>query len=189
MRHFIAFLSLAAVTACQTATPSGGATIAASTNSSGTSSMPPSDGPAVAAESMEKAGEYLVLVASCNDCHTQNWAESQGNVPVSERFQGNDLGYRGAWGTSYGKNLRSVVQRHDENDWVEIMRTADKGDGKPPMPWWDTKHYSERDLRAMYRYIKSLGPSTKGVPRAVPAGREPTGRFVWLTPQMPKTGR
>ena len=40
------------------------------------SAMPPANGPAVQAESMEKAGEYLTVVAGCNDCHTENWSKS-----------------------------------------------------------------------------------------------------------------
>ena len=42
--------------------------------------MPPADGPVVAATSMEQAGEYLTIVGSCNDCHTQGWTESEGKV-------------------------------------------------------------------------------------------------------------
>ncbi|MBA3672453.1 MAG: cytochrome C [Gemmatimonadaceae bacterium] len=171
--------------ACHAPAPSA-STVGVASGS--TAAMPASDAPAVAARSMEQAGEYLTLVASCNDCHTQGWAENQGKVAPADRLAGNDLGYRGPWGTSYGKNLRQVVQRTPEDRWVEILRTSDGGDGRPPMPWWDTKRFSDRDLRAMYRYIKSLGPKVNGVPRGLPPGREPTGRFVWLTVQPPKTG-
>ncbi len=161
---------------------------ACSAAGSGTSasSMPPADGPAVAAASMEHAGEYLTLVGSCNDCHTQGWAESEGRVAPAERLAGLNVGFRGPWGTTYGKNLRTIVQRQSEDRWVEILRTSDGGDGKPPMPWWNTKQMSDRDLRAMYRYIKSLGPKPNGVPRGLPPGREPTGPFIWVTPQGPK---
>ena len=147
--------------------------------------LPPSSGPAVQAQSMEQAGEYLTLVGSCNDCHTQGWVESGGTIPPADRFAGMTVGFRGAWGTSYGKNLRTVVQRQSEDRWVAVLTTADGGDGKPPMPWWNTKQMSERDLRAMYRYIKSLGPKQNGVPRSVPPGREPAGPYIWLTPQSP----
>jgi mono/diheme cytochrome c family protein len=150
------------------------------------SAMPAADGPAVTAGSMERAGEYLTLVGSCNDCHTQGWAETQGKVPPADRLAGLNVGFRGPWGTSYGKNLRTVVQRQSEDHWVEVLRTSDGGDGKPPMPWWNTKEMSERDLRAMYRYIKSLGPRPSGVPRSLPPGKEPSGPYIWVTPQAPK---
>jgi mono/diheme cytochrome c family protein len=145
--------------------------------------MPPADGPVVAATSMEQAGEYLTIVGSCNDCHTQGWTESEGKVAPADRFAGMNVGFRGPWGTSYGKNLRTIVQRQSEDRWVQTLKTSDGGDGKPPMPWWNTKQMSDRDLRAMYRYIKSLGPKANGVPRSLPPGREPTGPFIWVTPQ------
>ncbi len=53
------------------------------------------------------------------------------------------------------------------------------------MPWWNTALMNERDLRAMYRYIKSLGPNPKGVPRNLKPGVEPTGPWILVTP---KTG-
>jgi mono/diheme cytochrome c family protein len=150
---------------------------------SGSSAMPASKEPAVQAASMEQAGEYLTIAGSCNDCHTQGWAESKGKIPPADRLAGLNVGFRGPWGTVYGKNLRTVVQRHTEDQWVEILRTADHGEGKPPMPWWNTALMSDRDLRAMYRYTKSLGPKANGVPRSVPAGKEPTGPYIWVTPQ------
>jgi mono/diheme cytochrome c family protein len=161
-------------------------TMAGSGTSAASSSMPPADGPAVTAATMEQAGEYLTLVGSCNDCHTQGWTESEGKVAPADRFAGMNVGFRGPWGTTYGKNLRTIVQRQSEDRWVAILRTSDDGEGKPPMPWWNTKQMSDRDLRAMYRYIKSLGPKPNGVPRGLPPGREPTGPYIWVTPQAPK---
>src|SRR5215203_3520051 len=97
IRLLPALLPLALLGACTmaggTATPSGDA------------AMPPSAGPAVAAASMEQAGEYLTIVGGCNDCHTQGWAETQGKIPPADRLAGFNVGFRGPWGTSYGKNL------------------------------------------------------------------------------------
>jgi mono/diheme cytochrome c family protein len=168
--------TLLAATGCR----SGG-----SSSSSGASAgdMPAAKGPAVQAASMVEAGEYLTLVGSCNDCHTQNWVESKGKVEPADRLAGMNVGFRGPWGTSYGKNLRTIVQRMSEDRWVKVLTTADSGDGRPPMPWWNTARMSERDLRAMYRYVKSLGPKTHGVPRGLPPGKEPTGPYVWLVPR------
>jgi mono/diheme cytochrome c family protein len=173
-------LPLALLPACTMA--GGGASPARAS----TDAMPPATGPAVAATSMEQAGEYLTIVGSCNDCHTQGWSESEGKIPPADRLAGFNVGFRGPWGTSYGKNLRTIVQRQSEDRWVEILRTADDGDGKPPMPWWNMKLMSDRDLRAMYRYIKSLGPRPNGVPRGLPPGKEPTGPYIWVTPQGTK---
>ena len=86
-----------------------------------------------------------------------------------------NVGFRGPWGTSYGKNLRTIVQRQTEDHWVETLTTSDGGDGKPPMPWWNTKQMSERDLRAMYRYIKSLGPKAERGAAGAAAGTRARG--------------
>ncbi|NUP54934.1 MAG: cytochrome C [Gemmatimonadaceae bacterium] len=160
----------------------GGAAPATSTSEA----MPPVNGPAIAATSMEQAGEYLTIVGGCNDCHTQGWSESDGKVAPADRLAGMNVGFRGPWGTSYGKNLRTIVQRQTEDRWVQVLTTADGGDGKPPMPWWNTRQMSDRDLRAMYRYIKSLGPKLNGVPRSLPPGKEPSGPYIWVAPQPPK---
>lgn len=143
----------------------------------------PAGGPSVQSASAERAGEYLTIVGGCNDCHTQGWAESGGKIAAEDRLAGMNVGFRGAWGTSYGKNLRAIVQRMSEDRWVEILTTADGGEGKPPMPWWNTAAMSERDLRAIYRYIRSLGMKANAVPRSLPPGREPAGAYIWLTPQ------
>ena len=166
------------ITAC-----SGTAGAPASSSSSTSAAMSPTSGPAVQAESMEQAGEYLTLVGSCNDCHTQGWSETKGQVAPADRFAGMNVGFRGPWGTTYGKNLRTITQRVSEDRWVQVLKTSDGGDGKPPMPWWNTAQMNERDLRAMYRYIKSLGPKANGVPRGLPPGREPTGPWVWVAPR------
>ena len=171
--------------ACQTATPSTSTTTTTSETvaSSTVTTMPASNEPAVQAASMIAAGEYLTIVGSCNDCHTQGWSENEGKIAPGDRMAGNNVGYRGGWGTSYGKNLRTVVQRQSEDHWVEVLRTADGGEGKPPMPWWNTKLMSDRDLRAIYRYVKSLGPNANGVPRSLPPGRVPTSPYIWVTPR------
>jgi mono/diheme cytochrome c family protein len=164
----------ALATGCQSTKSAGGA--AALDADAGT-------GPSVRAESMEQAGEYLTLVGSCNDCHTQNWVESKGKVDPADRFAGMNVGFRGPWGTVYGKNLRQIAQHITEDRWVRILTTADSGEGEPPMPWWNTAKMNERDLRAMYRYIRSLGPKPNGIPRGLPPGKEPTGPYIWVVPQ------
>src|SRR5690348_596973 len=55
-------------------------------------------GPYVVAPSTEQSGEYLTTLGGCNDCHTPQWAETNGNVPAADRFVGSSVGYRGPWG-------------------------------------------------------------------------------------------
>ncbi|MDB4947567.1 MAG: hypothetical protein JWM27_216 [Gemmatimonadetes bacterium] len=139
----------------------------------------------VHAASPVAAGRYLTIVGGCNDCHTERWGETDGKIPEAERLAGNPVGYRGPWGTTYAANLRMLTQRMTEDRWVQTLKTADGGDGSPPMPWMNTAQMSDRDLRAMYRYIRGLGPRGERMPRGVPPGQEPTTPYVSFTPVQP----
>ncbi len=137
--------------------------------------------PFVQAASPVAAGEYLMTVASCHDCHTAGWVEKKGMVTKEDQLTGNPVGYYGPWGTTYAKNLRQVTDRHSEDEWVEILRTADHDQGALPMPWHDASKFSDKDLRAMYQYAKSLGPKPVRLPRNTKPGVKPTGRYIDLT--------
>jgi hypothetical protein len=145
----------------------------------------PQDAAYVQAPNPVAAGEYLTIVGGCNDCHTERWGETDGKVAAADRLAGNPVGYRGPWGTSYAANLRMVAQRISEDRWVEILKTADGGHGRPPMPWMNTAMMSDRDLRALYRYVHSLGPKGERMPRGVPPGQEPTTPYMNMTPTQP----
>jgi len=92
------------------------------------------------------------------------------------------FGYRGPWGTTYASNLRIFVNTISEDEWVNMFKT---GKGRPPMPWHNYYKMSGKDLRAMYRFIKSLGP--KGDPILsktwyVPPNQEPKTPYILLAP-------
>lgn len=131
------------------------------------------------------SGRYLTVVGGCNDCHTVGWAESNGRTPEAERLTGSNVGYRGPWGTTYAANLRNVVQRASEDRWVRILTTADSGQGRPPMPWMNTAAMSQHDLRAIYRYIHSLGARGPNAPRAVPPDSTPRTPYINFVPVQP----
>jgi cytochrome c553 len=137
----------------------------------------------VAASTPEAAGEYLLIVGSCHDCHTPNWTESKGKVSKDSIMTGRALGFKGPWGVVYSKNLRSIAARQTEDHWVKVMKTADDGEGNLPMPWHNTALMSEDDLRAMWKYVHSLGTATgERIPRNVKPGQEPKeGTYVDLT--------
>ena len=98
------------------------------------------------------------------------------------------MGYRGPWGTTYAANLRAVAQRATEDRFVQILTTADGGHGRPPMPWMNTAQMSDHDLRAIYRYIRSLGPAGNPAPRALPPGTMPTTPYINFVPVQPGNG-
>ena len=141
--------------------------------------------PKVVAATPEAAGAYLMILGSCHDCHTPNWTESKGKVSPDSLMTGRALGFVGPWGTVYSKNLRVIAARQSEDHWVHVMKTTDDGDGNPPMPWHNAALMSEDDLRAMWKYVHSLGSATaEKIPKSTKPGVRPKeGLFIDLTPR------
>lgn len=138
--------------------------------------------PHVEASSPAEAGRYLVKVAGCNDCHTAGYLREQGQVPREEWLRGSRVGFQGPWGTTYPNNLRRAVQRMSEEDWVEMFATRTQ---KPPMPWFNLHAMSERDARAIYRFVQTLGEPGDSVPAPLPPGEEPSTPYYDFVPQAP----
>lgn len=133
------------------------------------------------ARTPEQQGKYIVLIGGCNDCHTSGYAESNGqNPPESEWLTGIPVGFRGPWGTTYASNLRLTVNEMTEDEWVKTSRTRM---AMPPMPWPSLNHMDEQDLRAVYRYIKSLGSKGIKMPPNVPPDQEPATPYFDFIPQ------
>ena len=120
-------------------------------------------------------GRYLVEIGGCNDCHTPGYAMSGGKVAEKQWLTGDALGWNGPWGTTYPINLRLYMQTLDENAWVDKARHLT---ARPPMPFWALNRMTDRDLRALYRYVRSLGPAGQEAPAFVPPGQEPKGPYV-----------
>ncbi len=135
-----------------------------------------------AAGSAVEAGQYLAMVAGCNDCHTDGYLFRDGDVPEAEWFLGSSLGWRGPWGTSYARNLRLTVSTMTEDAWVQMLKTRR---GLPPMPWMNINQMAEIDMRALYQYFQSLGPAGEQPPNPVPPEQEPTTPFLSLAPVEP----
>lgn len=140
--------------------------------------------PRIVADSRIAAGRYLVRIGGCNDCHTPGFMQNPSAIPESQWLTGVPVGWQGPWGTTYAGNLRLFAQQIDEDAWVKYLhaRTA-----RPPMPWTAVNAMSEDDLRAMYAYIKSLGPAGELAPAYIPPGEEPKTPFLQLMPVMPKS--
>jgi hypothetical protein len=122
-------------------------------------------------------GRYLVKIGGCNDCHTAGYAPSGGKVPEAQWLAGDILGFNGPWGTTYPTNLRLYFQDMTEAEWLKKGRSLST---RPPMPWFNVRAMSASDLRAMYRYVRSLGPAGKPAPAYLPPDKtppEPVVRF------------
>jgi mono/diheme cytochrome c family protein len=121
-------------------------------------------------------GRYVVDIAGCTDCHTAGYAESGGKAEDIARLKGDTLGHRGPWGTTYATNLRLSIGQLSEDAWVRRAKTLMT---RPPMPWFNIRAMNEADLRAMYKYIKSLPGDAGGpAPAFLPPGQQPKPSFV-----------
>jgi mono/diheme cytochrome c family protein len=129
-----------------------------------------------------KRGRYLVRIGGCNDCHTAGFAPSGGKVPESQWLEGDSLGWRGPWGTTYPVNLRLYMQKLSEDEWVKKAKALNT---RPPMPWWALRAMTESDLAALYRYVRQLGPAGKPAPDYLPPDQTPSPPYVQF-PAPPK---
>lgn len=154
--------------------------LAALASHAGSSAAPT---PFVQGASMLETGRYLVIIGGCNDCHSQSWDQSGGRLPESKWLTGNEVGFRGPWGTSYPSNLRLFVAHTSEAQWLHRARM---GRGYPPMPWTNLRAMSSSDLKAIYAFIRSLGPAGVQAPAYVPPDQEPTSPYIVFEPQQPQ---
>ena len=130
-----------------------------------------------------KRGRYLVQITGCNDCHTPGYTANAGRVDEQLWLTGDRLGWRGPWGTTYPANLRLLAQHLSEDEWVQ--RATSKA-LRPPMPWFNVRAMTDRDVRAIYRYLRWLGPAGQPAPAYVPPEQTPSGPVVQFP--APRTG-
>ncbi len=122
----------------------------------------------------ETRGKYLVQTAGCNDCHTAGYAVSNGAVEESKWLTGDMLGWRGDWGTTYPANLRLTASQKTLDEFVALARSP----LRPPMPFFNLRAMTDGDVKAIYAYLKHLGPAGEPAPAYVPPGKTPAGPFV-----------
>lgn len=104
-------------------------------------------------------GRNIVLLDGCNDCHTAGYARSGSKVPESRWLSGGDPGgLRGPWGDIRPPDLRAKVARLSESQWIRLARSLKK---RPPMPQHNLGDMSDEALKAVYWFIKSLGPERR----------------------------
>lgn len=127
-----------------------------------------------AAVSVER-GRYIALIAGCNDCHTAGFAEHAGEVPESEWLMGDQLGWRGPWGTTYAINLRLYFSRMTEDQWLSVARQLRS---RPPMPYFNVAAMTDEDLRSLYRFVRILEPLGKPAPAYLSPEKEPPQPYV-----------
>ena len=119
-------------------------------------------------------GRYLTMIAGCNDCHTEGYAEAAGKVDEKFWLTGSKLGWRGPWGTTYPANLRLVANGLTKEQWLKHARN----EWRPPMPWFMLRDMTDSDVTAIYAYLKHVGPAGEPAPAYVPPDKTPAPPFV-----------
>jgi mono/diheme cytochrome c family protein len=127
-------------------------------------------------------GKYLVTVSGCNDCHTPGYMTSEGKTPEELWLTGDSFGWRGPWGTTYATNLRMRLMDLTEDEWVYYAKHLV---GRPPMPWFNLNQMNEEDLRAIYKFIRHLGPAGVKAPSYLTPDKEPSTPYA-LFPSPPE---
>jgi len=123
----------------------------------------------------EERARYIIKIAGCNDCHTTGYAEAAGKIPEQDWLKGDTIGWRGPWGTTYASNLRLYMQNLSEAQWIQVSRAIEF---RPPMPWFVLREMTDEDLRAIYRFIRHLGPAGKPAPNYLPPDQEPPQPYI-----------
>lgn len=126
--------------------------------------------PKRADKSLVERGRYLVQIAGCNDCHTPGYLQAGGKVDEKLWLTGDGFGWSGPWGTSYATNLRLFASNLSEAQWLQHTATMRP---RPPMPWFNVQAMSAHDRKALYAYLKALGPAGQQSPAALPPGKPP----------------
>lgn len=126
-------------------------------------------------------GRYLVQITGCNDCHTPGYAASAGKVDEKSWLTGDPLGWRGPWGTTYASNLRLLAAGMTADQFMKHARS----ELRPPMPWFNLRDMSDRDVKAIFAYLKHLGPAGQPAPLFLPPDKTPSGPFIQF-PAPPK---
>ena len=99
-------------------------------------------------------GKYMTEISGCVGCHTA-WE----NPLKPGLFAGGMLLDR-AKDSAYTANITPDQSGlfYDEDTFINVIRTGKGGAMHALMPWIVIKNYTEEDLRAIYRYLKTVPP-------------------------------
>jgi mono/diheme cytochrome c family protein len=124
-------------------------------------------------------GRYLAdHVGLCADCHTPRGGLQQ--APDKHRlYAGDATPPRGfpANPSNLTPDAETGIGRWREDDFLRTLRTGVDPAGNrlhPFMPWREYRRMTDDDLRAIYRYLRTLPSIRNPVPRR-PAAASPTG--------------
>lgn len=115
-------------------------------------------------------GRYLAdHVGLCADCHTPRGGLQQ--APDRDRlYAGDATPVKGfpANPSNLTPDAETGIGRWSEDDFLRTLRTGINPQGDtlhPFMPWREYRRMTDDDLRAIYRYLRTLPPAQNAVPR------------------------
>lgn len=117
------------------------------------------------APTAEYGGYIANTIANCSGCHTRRSLRTgeQLGVPFAG---GMEVESHAQPGTKFiTPNLTPDAETGHITTWTEdqfVARFENAVETPSPMPWTNFKNLSEDDLRALYRYFRSLPPAKKG---------------------------
>jgi mono/diheme cytochrome c family protein len=164
---------------------------------SGTPPAPGAGVPMTRAQQIAR-GDYLTTVMGCGHCHTPGGA--YGSPDQTRRYAGQEVGWYGTWGVTYGRNLtpdaETGIGKWTEADIVKVFQTGTRPDSTAvlhPMPWPWLASLTKEDAAAIAAFLKSLPPIVHKVPDKIPADKKPTGPVItfpippdWDVPVVPE---
>ena len=116
-----------------------------------------------------KWGEYLMTIASCNECHTPR---DRGEPKPGLEFSGG-FTLDGPWGSVASANITpdaTGISYYDEALFIQVMRTGYVKARKlnSIMPFGEFGGLTDDDLQAMFAYMRTLKPVKHRVDNSLP---------------------
>ena len=121
-------------------------------------------------------GRQVIKTMGCNSCHTQDYMVKRSNIPEEDWLLGSTLGFRGSFGTTYPTNLRLLLNNMSEEEWLALAKQMREDS---PMTWVMLRKALDQDLRAVYAFVKYLGPKGVPAPNRLPLGVKPTTQYIY----------
>jgi mono/diheme cytochrome c family protein len=120
--------------------------------------------PRAQAETQTDRGKYLVVVASCNDCHTPGFF--LGKPDMAKYLGGSDVGFEiPGLGVFAGRNItpdkETGIGNWTDEQIAAAITTGKRPDGRelaPIMPYHAFSYMTKEDVAAIVAFLRSVPP-------------------------------
>ncbi|MBI2998641.1 MAG: hypothetical protein HYY46_09340 [Deltaproteobacteria bacterium] len=145
-------------------------------------------GQAQSQQELVKLGQYILTAVQGCGCHTREKPDTSKDMdwflagapskPPPKGPPANVGWTNPRWKKLYGKNItpdpETGIGTWAESDFTRAMRTGVTPDGRvldPFMPWHAFQEITDRDLKAMWVYLRTIKPIKNKAPESIPAGK------------------